>query len=439
MKLKTTVKKNSSIRSIFIHADGFDIFLMIMGFLGAAGDGISIPLMTYITAKLMNNFGAENASIVNYFTEVVNQNSLGLCYLACGQCVACFLEGYCWTRTAERQASRLRTSYLKAVLRQDVGYFDLHVTSTADVIASVSTDSLVIQDAISEKVPVFLMNLWTVVGAYIIAFLTIWRLAVVGLPFVLLLVIPGLIYGKSLMGIAQKIRDEYSKTDTIVEQAISSIRTVYSFVGESRTNAEYSAALQGTVKLGLRQGLAKGLAISSNSIVFAIWSFISYYGSTLVMYHGAKGGTIFDVGATIAIGGLALGTGLSNLRYFSEAIAAGERIMEVTTRVPKIDSENNEGQVLQNVVGEVEFKHIEFAYPSRPESIIFKDFNLRIPAGKTMALVGGSGSGKSTVMALLQRFYDPLSGEVLLDGIAIDKFQLKWLRSQMGLVSQEPA
>ncbi|XP_022884062.1 ABC transporter B family member 15-like [Olea europaea var. sylvestris] len=439
MKLKTIVKKNSSIRSIFIHADGFDIFLMIMGFLGAAGDGISIPLMTYITAKLMNNFGAENASIVNYFTEVVNQNSLGLCYLACGQCVACFLEGYCWTRTAERQASRLRTSYLKAVLRQDVGYFDLHVTSTADVIASVSSDSLVIQDVISEKVPVFLMNLWTFVGAYIMAFLMVWRLAVVGLPFALLLVIPGLIYGKSLMGIAQKIRDEYSKTDTIVEQAISSIRTVYSFVGESRTNAEYSAALQGTVKLGLRQGLAKGLAIGSNSIVFAIWSFISYYGSTLVMYHGAKGGTVFAVGATIAIGGLALGTGLSNLRYFSEAIAAGERIMEVTTRVPKIDSENNEGRVLQNVVGEVEFKHIEFAYPSRPESIIFKDFNLRIPAGKTMALVGGSGSGKSTVMALLQRFYDPLSGEVLLDGIAIDKFQLKWLRSQMGLVSQEPA
>ncbi|CAI9752668.1 unnamed protein product [Fraxinus pennsylvanica] len=248
-----------------------------------------------------------------------------------------------------------------------------------------------------------------------------------------------LIYGKSLMGIAQKIRDEYSKTDTIVEQAISSIRTVYSFVGESRTNAEYSAALQGSVKLGLRQGLAKGLAIGSNSIVFAIWSFISYYGSTLVMYHSAKGGTVFAVGATIAIGGLALGTGLSNLRYFSEAIAACERIMEVTTRVPKIDSENKAGQVLQNVVGEVEFKHIEFAYPSRPESIIFKDFNLRIPAGKTMALVGGSGSGKSTVISLLQRFYDPLSGEVLLDGIAVDKLQLKWLRSQMGLVSQEPA
>ncbi|CAA2974909.1 ABC transporter B family member 15 [Olea europaea subsp. europaea] len=150
--MKMNMKKNSSIWSIFSHADGFDIFLMIMGFLGAAGDGISIPLMTYITAKLMNNIGAQNASIFEYFTEVVNQNALGFCYLACGQCVACFLEGYCWTRTAERQASRLRTSYLKAVLRQDVGYFDLHVTSTADVIASVSSDSLVIQDVISQKV-----------------------------------------------------------------------------------------------------------------------------------------------------------------------------------------------------------------------------------------------------------------------------------------------
>ncbi|KAL2523464.1 ABC transporter B family member 15 [Forsythia ovata] len=435
------MKKNSSIsiRSIFIHADGYDILLMIMGFLGAAGDGISMPLMMLITAKLVNNFGSQNASFDNNFTHTVNQNSLALCYLACGQWVACFLEGYCWTRTAGRQASRLRTSYLRAVLRQDVGYFDLHLTTTAEVIASVSSDSLVIQDVISEKIPIFLMNLWTFVGAYIMAFLMLPRLAIVGLPFAVLLVIPGLIYGRSLVGIAQKIRDEYSKTNTIVEQAISSIRTVYSFVGESRTNAEYSAALQGTVKLGLSQGLAKGLAIGSNGVVFAIWSFISYYGSRLVMYHGTEGGTVFAVGAAIAIGGLSLGSGLSNLKHFSEAIAAGERIMEVIKRVPKIDSDNKEGQILQNVMGEVEFKHIEFSYPSRPESIIFKDFNLRIPAGKTVALVGGSGSGKSTVIALLQRFYDPLCGEVLLDGIAIDKLQLKWLRSQMGLVSQEPA
>ncbi|PSS30421.1 ABC transporter B family member 15 like [Actinidia chinensis var. chinensis] len=436
--MATQKKRSGSLRSIFLHADSVDMLLMTLGFLGAVGDGASMPVLLQVTGKIMNNIGG-TSSVADAFSHSINKNAVFLCYVACGQWVTCFLEGYCWTRTAERQASRMRARYLKAVLRQDVGYFDLHVTSTAEVITSVSSDSLVIQDVISEKVPVFLMNLATFLGSYIVAFMMLWRLAIVAFPFVVLLVIPGLIYGRALMGIARKMRIEYNKAGTLAEQAISSIRTVYSFVGEKKTIAGYSTALQGTVELGLRQGLAKGLAIGSNGLVFAVWSFLSYYGSSMVIYHGAHGGTVFTVGAAIAIGGLSLGSGLSNLKFFSEASAAGERIIEVIKRVPKIDSDNMEGQILQNVSGEVEFKHINFAYPSRPETTIFKDLNLKVPSGKTVALVGGSGSGKSTVIALLQRFYNPLGGEILLDGVAIDKLQLKWLRSQMGLVSQEPA
>jgi len=148
------------------------------------------------------------------------------------------------------------------------------------------------------------MNVATFTGSYVVGFLMIWKLALVGFPFIIFLVIPGLMYGRALMGIARKIRDEYGKAGIIVEQAISSVRTVYSFVGENKTIAEYSNALQGTVDLGLKQGLAKGLAIGSNGIVFAIWSFMSYYGSRMVMYNGEHGGTVFAVGAAIAIGGL---------------------------------------------------------------------------------------------------------------------------------------
>ncbi|XP_068345402.1 ABC transporter B family member 15-like isoform X1 [Pyrus communis] len=434
-----SVMKVGSMRSIFMHADGVDRLLMILGLFGSLGDGFSTPLVLLITSKLMNNIGGSPTSAQDAFLHNINKNAVALLYLACGSFVCCFLEGYCWTRTGERQAARMRVRYLKAVLRQDVGYFDLHVTSTSEVITSVSNDSLVIQDVLSEKLPNFLMNFSMFSGSYVAAFIMMWRLAIVGFPFVVLLVIPGLIYGRTLMGLARQIREEYNKAGTIAEQAISSIRTVYAFVGENKTISEFSAALQGSVKLGLSQGLAKGLAIGSNGVVFAIWSFMSYYGSRMVMYHGARGGTVFAVGAAIAVGGLALGSGLSNLKYFSEACSAAERIMEVIRRVPKIDSDNMEGEILEDVSGEVEFKHVEFAYPSRPESIIFKDFNLTVPAGKTVALVGGSGSGKSTVIAMLQRFYDPLGGEILLDGVAINKLQLKWLRSQMGLVSQEPA
>jgi ATP-binding cassette subfamily B (MDR/TAP) protein 1 len=108
-------------------------------------------------------------------------------------------------------------------------------------------------------------------------------------------------------------------------------------------------------------------------------------------------------------------------------------------RVPHIDSEDVTGKVLQTVSGEVQFLDIGFAYPSRLESVIFSKFCLTIPARKTVALVGASGSGKSTVIALLERFYYPMEGEILLDGENIKSLQLKWLRSQIGLVNQEPA
>ncbi|AES74614.2 ABC transporter B family protein [Medicago truncatula] len=432
-------KKNGSFKSIFMHADVLDWFFMVFGLIGSIGDGISVPLLLFIAGRLMNSIGSASGASSNNFVHDINKNAVLFLYLACASFVACFLEGYCWTRTGERQAARMRVRYLKAILRQDVAYFDLHITSTSEVITSVSNDSLVIQDVISEKVPNFLMNASMFLGSYIAAFALLWRLAIVGFPFLVLLVIPGFMYGRISMGLARKIREEYNKAGTIAQQAISSIRTVYSFAGESKTIAAFSNALEGSVKLGLKQGLAKGIGIGSNGLVFAVWSLMSYYGSRMVMYHGAKGGTVYSVGISITLGGLAFGTSLSNVKYFSEASAAGERIMEVIKRVPKIDSENMEGEIIEKVLGEVEFNHVEFVYPSRPESVILNDFCLKVPSGKTVALVGGSGSGKSTVVSLLQRFYDPIGGEILLDGVAIHKLQLKWLRSQMGLVSQEPA
>ncbi|KAI3793978.1 hypothetical protein L1987_36602 [Smallanthus sonchifolius] len=432
--------RNGSFRPVFMHADRADMFLMAVGFLGAVGEGIGLPAIIFYTSTIMNNIGDFSSLPSDVFTDKINQNAVSLCYLAIAIWVACFLEGYCWARTAQRQASRLRSTYLKAILRQEVAYFDLNVTSTVDVITSVTGDSLIIQQVISEKVPAFVMNMTTFGGAYIVSFTLLWRLAIVGLPFILILVIPGLIYGRVLMGLSRKMRVEYNKADRVAQQAISSVRTVYSFVGEKKTLTEYSAALQGTVKLGLQQGLAKGLTIGSNSVVvYVVMSFLCWYGSRLIMYHGARGGTAYAVGSSVTLGGLSLGSGLSHLKYFYDAMAASECIREVIVRVPEIDSDNMEGEILHEVFGEVEFKNVKFAYPSRPESLVFKDFNLKVPAGRTVALVGGSGSGKSTMIALLQRFYDPQGGEIYVDGVRIDKLQLKWLRSQMGLVSQEPA
>lgn len=129
---------------------------------------------------------------------------------------------------------------------------------------------------------------------------------------------------------------------------------------------------------------------------------------------------------------------LPNISFITEATIAAARIFELIDRVPQIDSEDSKGKILAYVRGDIEFKDVTFSYPSRPDIQVLQDFSLKVKAGKAVAIVGGSGSGKSTVISLLERFYDPIKGDILLDGHKIKKMQLKWLRSQMGLVNQEP-
>lgn len=130
---------------------------------------------------------------------------------------------------------------------------------------------------------------------------------------------------------------------------------------------------------------------------------------------------------------------LPDVKYFTEASVAAARIFSRVDRLPKIDGESTNGIVLNKLSGNIAFDHVMFTYPSRPETTILKDFNLHIEAGKTVALVGASGSGKSTAIALLQRFYDPDSGSVQIDGVDLKRLNLKWIRQKMGLVSQEHA
>lgn len=134
-----------------------------------------------------------------------------------------------------------------------------------------------------------------------------------------------------------------------------------------------------------------------------------------------------------------LGMALPEVKHFTEASVAATRIFSRINRTPEIDGEDLKGLILHKIKGEMEFEHVSFTYPSRPDSVVLKDFNLKVEAGKTVALVGASGSGKSTAIALVQRFYDVNSGVMKIDGFDIKGLQLKWIRGKMGLVSQEHA
>ena len=122
---------------------------------------------------------------------------------------------------------------------------------------------------------------------------------------------------------------------------------------------------------------------------------------------------------------------------FAAGLAAAFKMFETIKRKPEMDPSTN-GKKLDDIHGDIELRDVYFSYPARPDEQIFNGFSLYIPGGTTAALVGQSGSGKSTVISLIERFYDPQVGEVLIDGINLKEFQLKWIRWKIGLVSQEP-
>ncbi|XP_071698972.1 putative multidrug resistance protein [Rutidosis leptorrhynchoides] len=429
---------NNKENGIFRYAEGFDKFLMFFGTLGSIGDGLQIPLMMYVLSGVINEYGDPGATVT---LSTVDTYSLRLLYIAISVGLAAFVEGLCWARTAERQTSRMRLEYLKSVLKQDVGFFDTQEpgsSTTYQIVSTITADSNTIQVTIGEKIPDTIAYLSSFVFCHVFAFTLSWRLTLAAIPFSVMFLIPALGFGKLMMDVGMVMIASYSNAGSIVEQAVSSIRTVYSYVGEQDTIDKFSDALQTTMKLGVKQGFARGLMLGSMGIIYINWAFQAWIGSLLVTKHGEKGGDVFVAGFNVLMGGLNILTALPNLTAISESKGAATRISEMIDRNPTIDSEDKKGKALSNVRGKIEFKGVHFSYPSRPDSPILQGLDLKIPAGKPVGLVGGSGSGKSTIVSLIQRFYDPIKGEIFIDGYKITKLHLKWLRSQMGLVNQEP-
>ncbi|KAL8036238.1 hypothetical protein ABFX02_12G146000 [Erythranthe guttata] len=212
------------------------------------------------------------------------------------------------------------------------------------------------------------------------------------------------------------------------------------FVGESRALQSYSAALKVSQKIGYRSGFAKGMGLGATYFtVFCCYALLLWYGGYLVRHHYTNGGLAISTMFAVMIGGLALGQSAPSMAAFAKARAAAAKIFRVIDHKPSVERNKESGLELESITGQLELKNVIFSYPTRPESRVLNKFSLIVPAGKTIALVGSSGSGKSTVVSLIERFYDPSSGKVMLDGHDIKRLKLRWLRQQIGLVSQEPA
>ncbi|GAB2287878.1 ABC transporter B member 19 [Dionaea muscipula] len=423
---------------LFSFADKLDCLLMTLGSLGAVVHGSSMPVFFLLFGQMVNGFG-QNQSDLPTMIHQVTKHALNFVYLGLIVCASSYAEISCWMYTGERQAGALRRRYLEAVLKQDVGFFDTDAR-TGDIVFSVSMDTLLVQDAISEKVGNFIHYLSTFLAGLVVGFVSAWRLALLSVAVIPGIAFAGGLYAYTLTGLTSKGRESYANAGIVAEQAIAQVRTVYSYVGETRTLDSYSDAIQKTLQLGYKAGMAKGLGLGCTyGIACMSWALVFWYAGVFIRNGQTDGGKAFTSIFSAIVGGMSLGQSFSNIGAFSKGKAAGYKLMEIIKQKPSIVQDTCCGKCLDEVHGNIEFKNVSFSYPSRPDIMILRNFSILFPAGKTVAVVGGSGSGKSTVVSLIERFYDPNQGQILLDGVDIKTLQLRWLRDQIGLVNQEPA
>ncbi|KAI8614124.1 P-loop containing nucleoside triphosphate hydrolase protein [Chytriomyces sp. MP71] len=433
---KTTETK-VSVLALFRYASTTDKVLMATGALAACLTGMSQPIMALVFGDIMQSL--ITYPYTNDNEKLHNDVVKGVIYLVI---IGVVVTVSAWYQMAvfiwagENQTKRLREEYLEAVLRQDMAWFD--ATQTGEVTTRMSGDIVQIQDGISDKVALVFQSSSAFLSGFIIAFAKGWKLALVLSCAFPLLGGAATLMGKSLSNQKNAGAGAYAEAGAIAQEVLGAIRTVTSFGGQDRELARYTKKLKLAENLGIRASITNAVATGAAfCIIFATYSLGFWYGGHLIP-SDMTGGQVISTFFSIIIGAFSLGMMGPSLAAMSAAQGVAGKIFETIDRVSPINPFSEEGVKPATCVGAVSFRNVGFHYPQRPDVPILKSFSLDIKEGTTVALVGASGSGKSTIVKLLERFYDAVDGTITLDGVPIRDIHVGWLRRQIGIVSQEP-
>ncbi|XP_061356634.1 ABC transporter B family member 19-like [Gastrolobium bilobum] len=419
------------------YADLVDWILMGLGTIGSIVHGMALPVGYLLLGKALNAFG-NNITDPDAMVRALKKVVPYVWYMAIATFPAGILEIGCWMYASERQLLRLRLAYLKAVLSQEVGAFDTELTS-GKVISGISKHMSVIQDAIGEKLGHFTSSCATFFAGIVIATISCWEVALLCLVVVPLILLIGATYSKKMNTISTTKMLYHSEATSMIEQTISHIKTVYAFVGESSAIKSFTENMAEQYVISKGEALVKGVGTGMfQTVSFCSWAVIVWVGAVVVVAGRAKGGDIIAAVLSILFGAISITYAAPDMQIFNQAKAAGYEVFQVIQRKPLINNESK-GDMPGEIKGYIDLRDVHFSYPSRPEKPILQGLSLSIPAGKTVALVGSSGCGKSTVISLVTRFYDPSRGEIFIDNHNIKDLDLKFLRSNIGTVSQEPS
>ncbi|KAM9323332.1 mitochondrial potassium channel ATP-binding subunit isoform 2-T2 [Pholidichthys leucotaenia] len=418
----------------FVKPQLFALIGAILAF-GAAVLNIQIPLMLGDLVNVVARYLRENTG--DYVSEI---RGPALKLLGLYGIQGLLTSGYIilLSRVGERVAADMRKTLFASLLRQDVAFFDAHKTGqlvnrlTADIQEFKSSFKLVISQG--------LRSITQTVGCFASLYLISPKLT--GLTVVILpcLVGAGALIGSFLRKLSRLAQEQVAKATGVADEALGNVRTVKAFAMEERELQLYAYEVEKSCEMN--ENLGTGIAVFQGLSNIALNSIVLgtiFAGGTLISSNEMSPGDLMS----FLVASQTVQRSLASISILFgqvvRGITSGARVFEYLSLQPTIVLSGGGRIPYHSLTGRVDFLNISFSYPTRPGHQVLKRFNLTLPPCKTVAIVGESGGGKSTVASLLERFYDPTSGVIMLDGVDIRTLDLTWLRGQaIGFINQEP-
>merc|ERR1719313_110416 len=346
------------------------------------------------------------------------------------------LQGYTFGVAGSRVTARIRSSMFSSLLKQELGWHDLPANASGRLAADLAQEAALCQALCGETLGRNIETAFTFAVGLTLAFaLGDYR---IGLLF--LAVLPLMVFAMAaeiaFAAGGSSGSSLGSEAGEIVGEVVTSIRTITSFALEHEYRARFRRSIDAFLaqvgREAVRSGFLAGLAPLASNCAMGL---LFWYGG-----YAGIGGNAFLVPLLVMFM-IAAGMGQASVSAtdMGKAAEAVVKVFEIIDRKSAIDySQTRRGKKLENVNGDLHFENVHFAYPARPDHNVCNGYTLHVEAGTTVALVGASGSGKSTAVSLVERFYDPDQGSVMLDGVDLRDLNVSWLRQQIGLVGQEP-
>ncbi|XP_060906590.1 ATP-binding cassette, sub-family B (MDR/TAP), member 4 [Labrus mixtus] len=435
--------------AVFRFADRWDIVLITFGTVMAMINGVILPVMcivfgdmtdSFIHASVTSNISTPNFTYVpvnDTLQEDMTTYAIYYSIMGFGVLFAAYIQVSFWTLAAGRQIRHIRRLFFHSIMRQEISWYD--VNETGELNTRLTDDVYKIQEGIGDKAGMLIQAYSTFITSFVIGFIKGWKLTLVILAVSPALGISAALFSKVLASFTSKEQSAYAKAGAVAEEVLSAIRTVFAFSGQSREIERYNKYLVDAKDMGIKKALSSNISMGfSFLMIYLTYALAFWYGSRLVLEKEYTIGTVLTVFFVVLIGAFTIGQTSPNIQTFASARGAAHKVYSIIDQQPNIDSYSEEGFKPDFIKGDIEFKNINFNYPSRPDTKVLNNLSLSVKSGQTIALVGSSGCGKSTTIQLLQRFYDPQEGSVFIDGHDIRTLNIRYLREMIGVVSQEP-